>query len=237
MRFLLKSEVCYKVAKINLILVKGIIGKIGVVFAGVTLASSCALVSDEQTRSTPSSPLVDDSVCGVVSTDTLEDVLGFRTSWYRYHTFYNYVAGQEEPDGSVYDCYMDSAGSPYGLMEINYRLGDDVNAFPVQKSDASEVLDFDDVPHAHPDSVKAISFDDIEGEGWMWIDGGVNIYTAWRYPNGYMMVARLTSWTDPGPTEEQMQGYQALAEQIIPRIPEVASEVPVSVKVSPSNAT
>lgn len=160
----------------------------------------------------PASLLPDARICDVFSNSDLVNVLGFRTYYHRYSDFYN---GVEQ----YYNCYADSDKEPFGLIEVSYSRSDNVAA-----AGLDGYYRFDDVPLVFADSVEAFSFDAVEGDGWAFIDG-VSMYVIWLYPDGFRAVVCMTSWTEGGPTKEQVEQFHAVVvEPVLAQLPERAAQ-------------
>lgn len=179
------------------------------------------------------SPLTDDAVCGVISTQALEQELGLKVYRYSYSSGVNRRAGGGEPYGDMYSCDMSLDYDPYGLMEMSYSMAH-VNGFGMESKNLSAGFEFDEVPVLFPESAVSVEYDGVEGEGWSWTYD-VSAFLAWRYPDGHVLTTRLTSWTHGGPTGDQVKALQAVMEEVVPKVPEVAAAHVDRVKVpSPS---
>jgi len=178
--------------------------------------------SDEPTREA-STPLADETICGVFPNQDLQESLGLDTYWYSYHA---------APDSDVktgvsgyrYRCDIRSDSDPFGVLEISYGIGSQVWA------SAQPALEFDDIPSAYPDTAQETSFEGVEGDGWVWTFD-VSIYVAWRYNENQVLLARLTYWGPDEDLDEQVERFHTILEPALAQIPELASATPTHVTV------
>ncbi|RAX22330.1 MULTISPECIES: hypothetical protein [unclassified Actinomyces] len=162
-------------------------------------------------------------MCGIFPNQELRESLGFDTYWYDYMTgpTSDVETGQS---GYSYSCDMDSDRDPFGLIEIDYRIGSQV------QPSAQPALEFDDIPVEYSDTAREVTFEGVEGEGWVWTDG-VEIYVAWRYNDTQVLLARLTYWGPDEDLDEQVEKFHAVLEPALALIPELASATPTHVIV------
>ncbi|MDU0348682.1 hypothetical protein, partial [Actinomyces sp. MRS3W] len=136
----------------------------------VTATAACGVIhgSDEPTQAT-STPLTDETICGVFANQDLRDTLGFNTYRYSYGTGpdTNVKTGMT---GYRYRCNIASNSDPFGLIEIWYGIGSSL----ILASHGQ--LEFDEIIEEYPDATRT-TFNGVEGEGWIW-NTGVDIYVA-----------------------------------------------------------
>ncbi|QHO90193.1 hypothetical protein CWT12_00970 [Actinomyces sp. 432] len=190
----------------------------------VTSLAACGLIdgSDDPTRA-PSTPLADETICGVFPNQDLQNTLGFDTYWYQYSTgpITNVKTGQS---GDRYECYMRSNSAPFGILDVGYYIGSQV------LPSAQPAVEFDDIPVEYPDTAREVAFEGVEGEGWVWTFD-VSIYVAWRYDDTQVLLARLTYWGPDEDLDEQVDRLHSVLEPALARIPELASATPTRVTV------
>ncbi len=189
----------------------------------VTSLAACGLINgSDETTQPPETPLADETICGVFPNQDLHNILGFDTYWYSYSTSptTNVETGES---GYSYSCNMDSDGNPFGLLEIDYGIGTDLYT-------SDGLVEFDDIPVEYPDTAREVTFEGVEGEGWVWTDG-VEIYVAWRYDDTQVLLARLTYWGPEEGLDEQVDKFHAVLEPALAQIPELASATSTRVVV------
>ncbi|SHE24634.1 hypothetical protein [Actinomyces glycerinitolerans] len=188
------------------------------------ISAGCGLIDGSgETTEPPDTPLADETICGVFPNHDLQETLGFGTYWYDYMTG---PTGDVETgeSGYSYSCGTRSNRAPFGQLDIDYRIG-----IHVQPS-AQPALEFDDIPVEFPDTARELTFEGVEGEGWVWTFD-VSIYVAWRYNDNQVLLARLTYWGPDEDLDEQVEKFHAVLEPALAQIPELAFATPTHVTV------
>lgn len=207
-----------------------------IVLCSIVLAL-CSCINDsgtaEPSATAAAAPLSDSAICGILSNDNLRSELGFETFYYSYTSSSGPgVNGPDEEGGRSYVCHMRSDRNPFGDMSITYGVSDELHFSGT--ADGSPIK-FDEIPVTYPDAAIPATFEGRSGEGWAWTDG-VSTFVAWRYPDGYVLGAQLTSWTADGPTSEQVDDFHSMLEGVIDTIPGVAAGPPQAVRRSASSS-
>ncbi|RAX18982.1 hypothetical protein DRB06_15230, partial [Actinomyces sp. Z5] len=160
-------------------------------------------------------------ICGVFPNQDLQESLGFNAYWY------DYMTGPTSDvktgvSGYSYRCDIRSAGKPFGVLKLRYDIGSRV------QPNERPALEFDDIPVEFPDTAREVTFEGVEGEGWVWTFD-VSIYVAWRYNDNQVLLARLTYWGPEEDLDEQVERFHTILEPALAQIPELASATPTHV--------
>lgn len=193
--------------------------------------AACSGGGSREVSASPSEargPLVDDNVCGVVSTQALEEHLGLKVNSYVYSSSLNVRAsesgGGPTPDGDLYTCYVDAYGGLYSFMEAKYSMAPEVRVLGGERVS----YDFDEISMVFPESAVPVDYEGLEGEGWLWMFD-TSAYLAWRYSDGHILTVQLTM--PRSPTDDQVEGLRAVMEQAVPKVPAIAAAHVSPVKV------
>jgi len=189
----------------------------GVVILVVLTGCRGGVPSSTSSTSALRSPLVDANVCGVMSTERLQDILGYRLYWYQYWT-----GEQLSKDRGTYDpgyyCHLASDGDPYGSIDLSYG-SNDVSTY----SDLGSDLRFDDIPSRFPDAF-TVTLAGRDGVGWGWFTG-LAYHVAWRYPTGECLFCRIVV-EDRSPDYRERDSFGVLLSEFVDDIPVQASRQP-----------
>ncbi|WP_143233426.1 hypothetical protein [Actinomyces ruminis] len=184
---------------------------------------ACGLIdgSADPTRA-PSTPLADETICGVFPNQDLQNVLGFNTYRYDYDagTITNVDTGGT---GYHYGCHMESNSEPFGRIEIQYTAGNTL-LLPGRGQ-----LEFDGIPEEFRNATR-VSFEAVDGEGWGWTTSA-EVFVAWRYNDNQVLAARLTYWGPEEGLDEQVDKFHAVLEPALAEIPKLASTTTTRVVV------
>ena len=178
------------------------------VVAVVVGVSGCGAADngDEPAARAARSPLSDKWICGLFSNDDLTNVLGF-------HTYDQDSRGSGSGDQFYSTCKAKSNRQPFGFLEITYGYGSDVAQLGLHGK-----YQFGEVPLVFSDTVEAVSYGSVEGDGWVFVSGNL-IYVVWAYPDGFRAVACLTFWESDEPTDEQISGFLVVLEPALAELP------------------
>lgn len=165
----------------------------------------------------PPTPISDDDVCGVMSTDELNYVLGLELDYYVYSHSEVDPHGYEGRSGYTLSCATISGGDQYGGLDIEYSPLPHIPPEP----GFPDKMTFVDIPGTFEDA-EPLSFEGHEGEGWEWSEN-TGTYIAWMYPDEQMLFVRLINRDDQQASPERRGQLRTLVAQILlDRVPAVA---------------
>lgn len=183
------------------------------------LLSGCHAGEERGTSPTtvPPTPISDNAVCDLMSTDELTDILGFDVYYYSYLHLQTTSESSSGRSGYTLYCYIKSDGSLYGLLNVRC----DPSPTIYSNDGVPDKMTFEEIPGTF-EGAEPLSFEGHEGEGWEWSENN-GTYIAWMYPDGQMLFVRLTSWDDQQASPERREQLRTLVAQILlDRVPAVA---------------
>ena len=195
------------------------------VLGALALAVGVAGCGCPDIEAAPPSPtptfLAQETMCEVVPSRILVEEMSFRTTDYAFE--HHTSTGENGANTDTFICNLNGRqGSMTAVSRIRiaYWPGATLNA-------SSPSYPFSDLDNnIHNNDLQPISFDDVEGRGYIWLTKSRKIATAaWLYPDDHALEIRLflDGTTDYAYDQDDIAAMTDLLHALIPAIPPVAA--------------
>ena len=194
------------------------------VLGALALAVGVAGCGCPDIEAAPPSPtptfLAQETMCEVVPSRILVEEMSFRTTDY---AFEHHTSTGE--NGANTDTFICNLNGRQNSLPIISRIR--IAYWPGATLNASSPYPFSDLDNEPPNNdLQPISFDDVEGRGYIWLTKSRKIATAaWLYPDDHALEIQLflDGTTDYAYDQDDIAAMTDLLHALIPAIPPVAA--------------
>ena len=200
--------------------VRGWVCGLGVLALAVGVAGcGCPDIEAAPPSPTPTF-LAQETMCEVVPSRILVEEMSFRTTDY---AFEHHTSTGE--NGANTDTFICNLNGRQGSMTATFRIR--IAYWPGATLNASSPYPFSDLDNEPPNNdLQPISFDDVEGRGYIWITNRNRAITAaWLYPDNHALEIQLftNGEADYAYDQDDIAAMTDLLHALIPAIPPVAA--------------